>query len=65
VGYFGLVGLVYGMLQVETYGHGPGFGYRGETCEVCSVLATAVRLVSLWPVVTMSNLGAISCLDIV
>jgi hypothetical protein len=22
------------------------FGYRGETCELCSVLATGVRLVS-------------------
>jgi hypothetical protein len=28
VGYLGLVGSVCGMLQVEAYGHSPGFGYR-------------------------------------
>jgi hypothetical protein len=26
-----------------SFGH---FGYRGETCELCSILATGVRLVS-------------------
>jgi hypothetical protein len=29
------------------------FGYRGETCELCLVLATGVRPVSRWPWVTV------------
>jgi hypothetical protein len=42
-----------------------GFGYMGETCGRWSVLATRVRPMSLWPLVTVGNLGAVSCLDIV
>jgi hypothetical protein len=49
---------------VEAFGHSPGFGYKGETCEPWLVLATGVRPVSLWPLITMSNLGAWLCLDI-
>jgi hypothetical protein len=63
--YLGLVGSFCGMLQVEACGHSHGFDYKGETCELWSVLATGVRPVSLWPLVTVSNLGAMSCLDIV
>jgi hypothetical protein len=33
VGYVGLVGSVC-MLQVEAFGHGPGFGYRGGTYQL-------------------------------
>jgi hypothetical protein len=40
---------------VEAYGHSPGFGYKGETCEPQSVLVTGVRPVSLWPLITDSN----------
>jgi hypothetical protein len=29
------------------------FGYRGETCELCLVLATGVKSVSWWPWVTV------------
>jgi hypothetical protein len=50
---------------VEAYEHSPGFGYRGETCELWSVVATGVRPVTLWPLVTVSNLGASSCLEVV
>jgi hypothetical protein len=57
--------LVCGLQQVEAYGHSPGFGYRGETCEFWLVLDTGVRPVSLWPLVTVSNLGAWSCLDVI
>jgi hypothetical protein len=53
------------------------FGYRGETCELCLVLATGVRPVSsIWfstgvtpgslrPLITLGNLGAWLCIDIV
>jgi hypothetical protein len=57
--------LVRGMQQVEGCGHSPGFGYKGETCEPRSILATGVRPVRLWPLVTESNLGVWSCLDVV
>jgi hypothetical protein len=40
-------------------------GYRWDACERGSVLATGVSPVSLWPVVTGSNLGMWSCLDVV
>jgi hypothetical protein len=43
--------LVCGMQQAEAYGHSPGFGYKGETCEPRSVLATGVRPARLWPLV--------------
>jgi hypothetical protein len=39
-------------------------GYMWDACERGSVLATGVTLVSLWPLVTGSNLGAWSCLDV-
>jgi hypothetical protein len=39
--------------------------YRGETYELWLVLATGVRPVSSWPLVTVSNLVAFSCLDVV
>jgi hypothetical protein len=42
-----------------------GSGYRGETCELYLVLATGVRPVSWWPLVTVGNRGAVSCLVIV
>jgi hypothetical protein len=45
--YLGLVGSFCGMLQVEACGHSHGFDYKGETCELWSVLATGVRPVSL------------------
>jgi hypothetical protein len=40
-------------------------GYRWDAYERWSVLATGVTPVSLWPLVTMSNLGASSCLDVI
>jgi hypothetical protein len=36
-----------------------------EACGMVLVLATGVTPVSLWPLVTMANLGASSCLDVV
>jgi hypothetical protein len=53
------------MQQVEACGHSLGFGYKGETCEPQSVLATGVRTMSLWPLITVSNIGAWLCLDVV
>jgi hypothetical protein len=50
--------LVHGMQHMEACGHSPGFGYKGKTCESQSVLAIGVRPVSLWPLVTESNLCA-------
>jgi hypothetical protein len=41
------------------------FGYRWDACERWSVLATGVTPVSLRPLITVGNLGAWSCLDIV
>jgi hypothetical protein len=55
---------VRGMQQVESCGHSPSFGYKDKTFEPRSVLATGVRPVRLWPLVTESNLGAWSCLDV-
>jgi hypothetical protein len=63
--YLGRVGLVWGMQQVEACRHSLGFGYKGETCEPQSVLATGVRTMSLWPLITVSNIGAWLCLDVV
>jgi hypothetical protein len=45
--------------------HGSWFGYRWDACERGLVLATGVTPVSLWPLFTMGNLGASSCLDVV
>jgi hypothetical protein len=42
-----------------------GFYYRWDACECCSVLAIGVTPMSLWPLVTGSNLGVWSCLDVV
>jgi hypothetical protein len=42
-----------------------GCGYRWDACERWSILATGVTHVSLWPLVTMGNLGASLCLDVV
>jgi cytochrome bd-type quinol oxidase subunit 2 len=51
--------------QVRTCGHGSCFGYRWDAYECWLVLATGVTHVSLWPLVTMGNLGAPSCNDLV
>jgi hypothetical protein len=58
-----LVGLVHGMQQVQSL-HA-WFGYWWDACERWSVLAIGVTLVSLRPLITVGNLGAWSCLDIV
>jgi hypothetical protein len=44
-----LVGLATGVRPVSSV----WFGYRGETCELCLILATGVRPVSRWPLVTV------------
>jgi hypothetical protein len=49
----------------EACGYGSWFGYRWDACEHWSVLATGVTPMSLWPLVTEGNLGAVSCLDFV
>jgi hypothetical protein len=41
------------------------FGYRWDACERGSILATGVTHASLWPLITVGNLGAWSCLDVV
>jgi hypothetical protein len=41
----GLVGLAIGVRPVSSV----WFGYRGEACKLCLVLATGVRPVSWWP----------------
>jgi hypothetical protein len=51
--------------RCEACGHGSWFGYRWDACERWSIFATDVTPVSLWPLVTMGNLGAVLCLDIV
>jgi hypothetical protein len=40
-------------------------GYRWDARELGSVLAIGVTPVSLWPLVTGSNLGVWSCLDVI
>jgi hypothetical protein len=45
--------------------HGSWFGYRWNAYERGMVLATCVTPVSLWLLITMGNLGAWSCLDMV
>jgi hypothetical protein len=41
------------------------FGYRWDACEHGSVLATGVTPVNLWPLITVGNLGVLSCLEVV
>jgi hypothetical protein len=41
------------------------FGYMCDACEHWSVLAIGVTPVSLWPLITVGNLGASSCLDVI
>jgi hypothetical protein len=62
-GFQGPVGLVRGMQQVQSLC--ARFGYRWDACEYWSVLAIGVTLVSLRPLITVGNLGASLCLDIV
>jgi hypothetical protein len=57
------VSLVQGMQQVQSLC--AWFGYTWDACECWSVLATGVTPVSLTPLITVDNLGAWSCLDIV
>jgi hypothetical protein len=38
--------------------------YRWDACESGLVLATGVTPVSFWPLVSRSNLGVWSCLDV-
>jgi hypothetical protein len=45
--------------------HGSWYGYRWDACERWLLLATGVTPMSLWPLITMGNLGASSCLDVV
>jgi hypothetical protein len=65
LGWFGfcLDGLIHGMQQVRSL-HAC-FGYRWDACQQWSFLAIGVTLVSLRPLITVGNLGAWSCLDIV
>jgi hypothetical protein len=67
VGWFwfglGLVDLVQGMQQVQSLC--ACFSYRWDACERWSFLATGVTPMTLRPLITVSNLGAWSCLDIV
>jgi hypothetical protein len=51
--------------RCEACGHGSWFGYRWDACERWSVLAIGVTPVSSVPLVTMGNLAAVSCSDIV
>jgi hypothetical protein len=62
-GFLGPVGLVCGMQQVRSLC--VRFGYRWDAYERWSVLATGVTPGSLWPLITVGNLGAPLCLDIV
>jgi hypothetical protein len=62
-GFLGLVGLVRGMQQVRSLC--AWFGYRWDDRERWSVLATGVTPGSLRPLITVGNLGAWLCLDIV
>ncbi len=51
--------------RCEACVHGSWFGYRWDACEHWSFVATGVTPVSLRPLITVGNLGAWSCLDIV
>jgi hypothetical protein len=58
-----LVGLVQGRQQVRSLC--AWLDYRWDAYERWSVLATGVTPVSLRPLITIGNLGAWSCLDVV
>jgi hypothetical protein len=58
-----LVGLAHVMQQVQTLC--AWFGYRWDSYECWSVLAIGVTPVSLRSLITVGNLGALPCLDIV
>jgi hypothetical protein len=60
-----LVVLVRACSRCKAYGHDSWFSYRWDVYEHWSVVAIVVTHVSLWPLVTVGNLGALSCLDIV
>jgi hypothetical protein len=62
-GFLGPVGLVRGMQQVRSLCS--RFGYRWDAYEYWSVLAIGVTPRSLRPLITVGNLGAWLCLDIV
>jgi hypothetical protein len=62
-GFLGPVGLVRGMQQVQSLC--ARFGYKWDACERWSVLATGVTPGNLRPLITVGNLGAWLCLDIV
>jgi hypothetical protein len=51
--------------RCEAYVHGSWFDYRWDAYERGSVLATHVTPVSLWPLITVCNLGVWSCLNVV
>jgi hypothetical protein len=58
-----LVSLAHVMQQVRSLCS--WFGYMCDACESWSVLATGVTPVSLRPLITMGNLVAWSCLDVI
>jgi hypothetical protein len=62
-GFLGPFGLVRGVQQVRSLS--TRLGYRWDAYERWSVLATGVTPGSLRPLITMGNLGAWLCLDIV
>jgi hypothetical protein len=45
--------------------HGSWIGYMWDACERWSVLATGVTPASLWPLITVGNLGVSYCLDVI
>jgi hypothetical protein len=51
--------------RCETCVQGSWFGYRWDAYECWLILATGVTHVSLWPLITVGNLGVSSCLDVV
>jgi hypothetical protein len=51
--------------RCKACGHGSWIGYRWDAYERWSVMAIGVTPTSLWPLVTVDNLGALLCLDIV
>jgi hypothetical protein len=67
VGFVGLSLVVWFVAcsRCESCGHGSCFGYRWDAYEHWLVLAICVSPVSLWPLFTMGNLGASSCIDMV
>jgi hypothetical protein len=59
--------LVVGLMscsRCEACGYSSWFGYRWDACERWSVLTIGVTPMSLWPLITMGNLGASSFLDV-